>query len=118
MKFRFACAALVALGLTAGLPAQAADEGPPWLVAQHTLDATNADFHSQGIRGIATHVDDLEKALAGAKDAVLATHPATGTITVLTDGMADTIIGLASASLAAKKNGGNRDAIAVAILIP
>ena len=66
-----AFAFVAALSCSLSFQARAADPHP-WESAQTVLDAVNVDFSAKGIMGVASHVDDLEHALAGAKDAVLA----------------------------------------------
>jgi hypothetical protein len=71
------------------LPA-AAVQARPWQAAQVVLDAAKADVDAKGIKGIASHVNELELSLAGATGAIFATHPSSGPTYVLTDGEAKT----------------------------
>ncbi|HXC55079.1 MAG TPA: tetratricopeptide repeat protein [Rhizomicrobium sp.] len=118
MRMRSVLAFAVGLVL---LPAAAAADAAatpvaavrPWQSAGAVLAATIADVNASDIRAVERHLADLEQALAGAKDAVLATRPATGDLTVLTDGTADVLMSLTAASLAAKKSGSAQNAVAV-----
>ncbi len=103
-------AALVACLAVMAAPLARADDTaalPALADAQAVLGATVADVQANGVAGIRAHAGGLERALAGAKDAILATRPAQGRITVLTDGPTDTLAALAAA--VADK----RDAVAV-----
>jgi tetratricopeptide (TPR) repeat protein len=125
MKLHLAIA--VAAGMAMGglaLPTAAVAEEPgastppaplehPWAVAATVLAATQADMNTGGIAAVQGHVDDLEKALAGAKDAILSTKPATGDIYTLTDGTADTLLGVVGATVAAKQTGSTQNTVAV-----
>ena len=85
------------LGLTLALllmlPASAGDA--PWAKPQAVLDATQADYAKGGIRTVADHAADLAQALE-AGDAAPVT--ADGTVYVLADGAADSLVALAEES--------------------
>ncbi len=104
---------VAALAQDTGANAPAPPAEHPWAVAATVLAAAQTDMNSSGILGMRDHVDEMEQALAGAKDAILATRPATGDIYVLTDGTADTLAGMAEAAIAARQTGSTQNAIAV-----
>jgi tetratricopeptide (TPR) repeat protein len=89
-----------------------ADEHP-WVKAEAVLKATDADARAGGIRGVASHVADLEQALADGKQAFGPPTPGTGPIYVLTDGSAETLLALLSAAADASAGKKNRDTHAI-----
>jgi tetratricopeptide (TPR) repeat protein len=98
-------AAALALGLLLGAGARA-DDAPSWQAATQVLKATLADFDTNGIRGVKSHVDDLEVELGGAKQAI---DTASKGGFVLVDGMTETLIAMAAVT---KAPGGRVAAVA------
>ena len=106
-------AAVVAFGLaspahadTTAAPAPTSVVEQPWVKAQIVLDATVADVGKGGVRAVATHVSDLEAAMAAvnAPDAASGDASDSGPIYVLADGLEETLFALAAVSAAAKNN--------------
>lgn len=91
-----------ALLLTAGAAFADAPDCPRHIKAEAALGATYADARTQGILAVGKHLDDLEKALADMDKPCPETG---GDVEVLTDGMMETLVALASAG---KANPGKR----------
>ncbi|MGD0191228.1 MAG: tetratricopeptide repeat protein [Rhizomicrobium sp.] len=68
---------------------QTTDQPPPdapWVKAQAVLDATDPDARKNGYQGIASHVNDLEQALANGKASFAPPPPGNGPVFALADG--------------------------------
>src|SRR4051812_4395953 len=91
------CAALVTVFLAS--PA-GADTAPADILQKDRalLTATQADLQKQGLAGIAPHLADLEQALVDGKQCFPAFAAADGSTIVLTDGPAETLVGIAMVS--------------------
>jgi len=84
-------------------PTAAASPAPTWQSAKAALDAAQADVARSGsILGLESHAADLEQALAGA-DAATTAAKSGDTVTLLTDGGADTLAALAGAATQGRK---------------
>jgi tetratricopeptide (TPR) repeat protein len=97
-------------------PAEQPAAPHPWEQAQKVLDAATAALRNGGITGLLPHIGDLEAALEGADAAYAATDTGSGSITVLTNGPADTLFQLTAAAAASEKAGSataGRGAVAV-----
>ena len=129
MKTRLALAVLIALALpshaqepppaAAQVQAATAQVAHPWEQAQAVVAEVDADVTRKGLRGVGSHVDDLENALAQAPGAFAAA--ATGdadAVYVLTDNPSDTLIALMGAAVADQKNPGAEKRRTVAVHNP
>jgi tetratricopeptide (TPR) repeat protein len=81
------------------MPARA-DNTAPWLEDTALLKQVQNDLASQGIKGVATYAEAMDKALAQAPQSTALAHDAGF---VLTDGPADTLLGLMTAATAKDK---------------
>src|SRR5580765_244958 len=91
---------------------QAASVARPWEKAQAIVAATEADLSKSGIQGISARAADLEQILADANRSLKEATSGSGTMYVLTDSTAETILAM---GLAAKTPGAaGRQAVAVA----
>lgn len=86
---------------------------PPWTKAEALLRATAADVRSGGVKAVQSHVADLEQALVDGKAAFAPPPPGTSTSFVLTDGPADTLMSLITATAASHNGGTARQTVAV-----
>lgn len=107
MRVQIVSGALFAVLLWYSPVAIAADSGvpvtAPWSDAARVMQETEADMDKSGILGISGHVDALEAALNEGAKAFPPAPAADGTITMLTDGMTETIAAMGAAA-AAKQN--------------
>ena len=99
MTLRGALAIVVALLFFS--PTAFADESmAPWQKATAAWKDTAVDLQKSGLLGIAPHVEALEQSLKEAT-ADFPPHPnADGSVTILTDGLAETIAAMAAAAQA------------------
>lgn len=109
----FLLAPLLALAL--GAVGRAADPTPghPWEQAQSLYEATMVDFQHGGFGAIASHVPDLEAALAAAGAPVRKTIRDGQVTFVLAEGPADTLVALAGQAAAQHDAGQTGQVIAV-----
>lgn len=70
----------------------------PWEAAQALVKVTEADIDKDGIVGVKSHVPDLEAVLSSAKSSPESANEDKGTVYVLTDGDAETLMALAAAT--------------------
>ncbi len=102
------CAALAIAGALTLVPAAWADDGArqPWVRDKVLADATVADVEKEGILSVERHRADLEAALGGARQSIALAEKGDGeTSYVLTDGPADTLLGLAEATTSGRETG-------------
>ncbi|MBL6851912.1 MAG: tetratricopeptide repeat protein [Alphaproteobacteria bacterium] len=98
MRLAMIAAFVVRLFAAALPPAHAADV-PPYQAATALAHAALADARSGGILGLRPHVADIERALAGGRQAI---DDAAAHGTMLTDGLGETITAMAISSKSGK----------------
>lgn len=75
-----------------------AERVAPWVNAETLLKATLADVAQSGVKGVASHATDIEKALDEGAVCFPRFDGGSGTFFVLTDGMMETLVGLGEAA--------------------
>lgn len=78
--------------------ARSASAAQPWVADQELAKTVWADIQSGGILGVASHVAEMEKALANARQSIDAARANKDPSFVLTDGTTDVLIQLAAAA--------------------
>lgn len=93
-KVRVVCGVLIAALLYSPPALSAADTGTataaPWIAAAELLRDTESDIERHGVPGIGNHLQALENALDEGAKAFPLQPAADGTVTLLTDGAAET----------------------------
>jgi tetratricopeptide (TPR) repeat protein len=93
---RFSVFGFAAVLTCAAALADDAPSRPPWSIDTTLERTTMGAVQSGGIRAVQDHLADLETALARAQDTIAQAGAGEGTRFVLTDGLAQTLIGMAA----------------------